>query len=418
MCPRNLALHHPASNLLIRYATKGCPVQTGKNWTREQMQASIDRGPHISALVPDAAMQLDIEVKEKVQNNQARLVFWDDIKQNPPPQLKISPIVMVPHKSRPYRAILDLSFPVKLSPEEVIPSVNSTTTKTAPKGSIDQLGHSLSRIIHAFASASDDAKIFMAKWDIKDGFWRLDCEEDEEWNFAYVLPSSVGNKLVLVVPTSLQMGWIESPPYFCTASETARDCAAQYAETPIGTHPDHPFLPYTQTNDAFAALPKTSERSGFLYLMEVFVDDFIALTIPGAQQHLNHVANSMMSGIHDVFPPAPTIEDDPISQKKLVKKEGEWANVKEILGMTFDGTDKTIWLSEEKRDRLLTTLHEWIRLSSRKGGIKFDEFQSTLSKLQHAFITIPAGRGLLSPFYSILRRKPAVVFLQRNKALL
>ena len=51
------------------------------------------------------------------------------------------------------------------------------------------------------------------------------------------------------------MGWIESPPYFCTASETARDCAAQYAETPIGSQPDHPFLPYTQTNDAFAALP-------------------------------------------------------------------------------------------------------------------------------------------------------------------
>jgi len=134
------------------------------------MQASIDRGPHISALVPDAALQLDMEVQEKVMNKQARLVLWDDIKHNPPPQLKISPIAMVPHKSRPYRAILDLSFPVRLSPTEVVPSVNSTTTKTAPKGAIDQLGHSLSRIIHAFASASDDAKIFMAKWDVKDGF--------------------------------------------------------------------------------------------------------------------------------------------------------------------------------------------------------------------------------------------------------
>jgi hypothetical protein len=40
----------------------------------------------------------------------------------------------------------------------------------APKGALDQLGYALSRIIHAFAEADDDAKIFMAKWDIKDGF--------------------------------------------------------------------------------------------------------------------------------------------------------------------------------------------------------------------------------------------------------
>ena len=111
--------------------------------------------------------------------------------------------------------------------------------KTAPSGAIDQIGHSLKRMIHAFAAADDNNKIFMAKWDIKDGFWRLDCEDGEEWNFAYVLPSSVGNDVALVVPTLLQMGWIESPPYFCAASETARDVAAQYAELPLNELPPH-----------------------------------------------------------------------------------------------------------------------------------------------------------------------------------
>jgi hypothetical protein len=38
---------------------------------------------------------------------------------------------------------------------------------------IDQLGHTLTCIIHAFAETEDEAKIFMAKWDIKDGFWRM-----------------------------------------------------------------------------------------------------------------------------------------------------------------------------------------------------------------------------------------------------
>ena len=78
---------------------------------------------------------------------------------------------MIPHKSRKFRAILDLSFGVKMSESERIPAVNEASVKTALVGAIYQLGHSLSRIIHAFAQTDNDAKIFMAKWDIKDGFW-------------------------------------------------------------------------------------------------------------------------------------------------------------------------------------------------------------------------------------------------------
>jgi hypothetical protein len=116
------------------------------------------------------------------------VVLWDDIKENPPPQLKISPLAMIPHKSRQFRAILDLSFRLRLKDGTHVPSVNEATTLEAQAGAIDQMGHSLQRIIHAFAEADEDAKIFMAKYDIKDGFWRLDCQEGEEWNFAYVLP--------------------------------------------------------------------------------------------------------------------------------------------------------------------------------------------------------------------------------------
>ena len=273
MCPANLALDHPAADLLLEYATKGCPTNTGAPWSRQLMQAAIDRGPHVSALIPEAISQLRQEVADKVASGQARVVKWDDIKDNPPKELKISPLAMVPHKSKPYRAILDLSFPVALSDKSVHPSVNAATQKTAPRQAIDQLGHSLHRIIQAFATAEPDAKIFMAKWDIKDGFWRLDCEEGEEWNFSYVLPNPYANAPVeLVVPTSLQMGWIESPPYFCAASETARDVAAQYAETTIGTLPDHKFLSYTNTSTDFEMLPPVGDNE-LKYIMEVYMDD-------------------------------------------------------------------------------------------------------------------------------------------------
>ena len=64
------------------------------------------------------------------------------------------------------------------------------------------------------------ANLFQEKWDIKDGFGRLDRKEGEEWYFCYVLPQKPGMPINLAVPTLFQMGWIESLPYFCTVSET------------------------------------------------------------------------------------------------------------------------------------------------------------------------------------------------------
>jgi hypothetical protein len=228
MCPSNLALHHPAAEKLLQYATGGCPANTGRPWSKEEMQVAIDRGPHVSALFPEAIKQLQVEVKDKVKKGQARVVLWDDIKNDPPKELKISPIAMIPHKSRMFRAISDLSFCLRLKNGGFVPSVTESTTLEVPAGAIDQMGHSLAQLIHAMAKAGPDNKVFMAKFDIKDGFWRLNCKEGEEWNFAYVLPQEEGAPVKLAVPSSLQMGWVESPPNFCAASETARDVAVQY----------------------------------------------------------------------------------------------------------------------------------------------------------------------------------------------
>ena len=421
MCPSGLALRHPAASTLLEYATKGCPVQSGKPWTRAAMQAAIDRGPHVSARAPEAIDQLRAEVEEKVRCGQARLVDWNDIRDNPPKQLKISPISMVPHKSRRYRTILDLSFAIRLQDGTEVPSVNASTTKSAPHGAIDQLGHALGRVIHAFASTSEDEKVFMAKWDIKDGFWRLDCAEGEEWNFAYVLPTHRGHSTTLVVPNSLQMGWIESPPYFCVASETGRDVAEQYVELPLGSLPAHRFLPHTQTSTAYQELSRelVTTKDDFRYLVEVYVDDYIGLVTATSRAQLDHVANAVMCGIHDIFPPEQRDEDDPISFKKLLKSEGSWDVVKEILGFCFHGGDKTIWVAEGKRDALIATMKEWLRATSKNAhyGIPFTDFRSTLYKVRHAFLSLPAGCGLMSPFYKILGKEPKTVFLRRNEKL-
>ena len=101
-----------------------------------------------------------------------------------------------------------------------VQSVNKSSVKSALKVAIKHMGQLLMKFIHAFAQASEEAKIFVAKWDIKDGVWRRDCLEGELLNSCYVLPQKEGEPVRLVVPMTLQMGWIEPPPYFCAASET------------------------------------------------------------------------------------------------------------------------------------------------------------------------------------------------------
>ncbi len=188
MCPQGLAMNHLAGALLREYATYRCPTKTGAPWKKEEVWEAVARGPHASALSEEALEHFRLEAEEKIKCRQAKIVLWDDIKDTPPQQMNVSSIAVIPHKSKAFRSILDLSFSLQLSNGSVCQLVNDTTTKTAPRCAISQLGHSLQRIIHAFAEVDDDAKSFMTKWDVKDGFWRLDGQDGEEWNFAYVLP--------------------------------------------------------------------------------------------------------------------------------------------------------------------------------------------------------------------------------------
>ena len=417
MAPQGLALQHEAADLLTDWEKFGCPTQTGRDWSLAEIQAAIDRGPHKSALEPDAIAHFAEEVADKVAKGQARVVLWDDIKDNHPRQLKVSPVAAIPHKSRAYRSILDLSFALRLEDGGIIESVNDTTDKLAPRGAIDQLGHSLKRIIHAFAEAEDDAVILMAKWDIQDGFWRLNCREGEEWNFCYVWPQAPGEPRRLVVPNSLQMGWVESAPYFCAASETARDVAVDYIETTIGSLPQHKFAHWAGATKT--EVRKGSNDTALRYVLEVYVDDFIACIIPTTQQQVEHVARGILHGIHDVFPPSEDDSKDPVSAKKLRKGDGTFAPTKCLLGFDFDGVNKTLWLEETKRASLLTILHQWIRGATKtRRGIPFSEFESVIAKLRHAFTALREGRGLLSPCNWIIQKRPKIVYLHRDSDLM
>jgi hypothetical protein len=141
-----------------------------------------------------------------------------------------------------------------------------------------------------------------------------------------------------IVPTSLQMGWVESPPYFCATMETARNITSDYCNTPIGALPPHKFDKHLTGNKDNNALPPTAAgNKPCQYGLEVYVDNFMSIMIPTSQEQLTHVGRAIMAGILDIFPVDIIGGNDPISEKKLLKGEGPNSLFKTLLGFEFDG---------------------------------------------------------------------------------
>ena len=226
---------------------------------------------------------------------------------------------------------------------------------------------------------------WFAKLDIKDGFWRLVVNSSDAWNFAYVLPSLTNKQIdidgtELVIPTSLQTGWCESPPFFYASSETVRD-VIQTLLTNDCSPPHHPFedlmmadisqiLPTRddgkmsggtkQHASSAAHLPNTTSTD----LVEVFVDDFIAATNAQDLPHIQHISRAMLHGVHTIYPPRHITKHtgaDPIARKKLEKGDGLWRTEKDIIGWIFDGVQYTMRLPHEKCERILLQIKKVLK---------------------------------------------------------
>ena len=414
MWPRTFSTSHPAAPLLDEYANKGCPVECGPDWTSEHIQAAMKRGNHTSANSKRATTALRTATATKVKNSYARVVKWKMIKDNIPAKLKISPGAMIPHKSRDFRFILDLSFRLLMLGKRM-PSVNSATTEMAPKEAMVQLGLALKRLIAVLAAHRTRGKPFkFSKLDIKDGFWRMAVSDEDAWNFCYVLPSENGetdiDEMEIVVPNALQMGWCESPPFFCAASETARDTIQELLTS--DSLPEHIFEGKMMDNAVCAQ--GIDIKADTTTVIEVFVDDFIGMTNGSSEEHLRHVSRAMLHGVHSIYPP-PNVTghdgEDPVAQKKLDNGDGDWAFVKEILGWIIDGENFTIQLPPEKCDKIA----KLIKTICKSNSCHLKKFQVLAGKLQHASYGIPGGAGLFSPIdQAAIRAKNDIVIIDAS----
>ena len=118
--------------------------------------------------------------KKKIKDRYARVVKWVTIKDNIPKKLKLLPVAMIPHKSKKYRCILDLSFTLH-EKGKTFTSVNATTNKHTPTQAMSQLGHCLSWLVATMADNYNPKCPFM--------FTKLDIKTDfGKWKFQTWMP--------------------------------------------------------------------------------------------------------------------------------------------------------------------------------------------------------------------------------------
>jgi hypothetical protein len=73
--------------------------------------------------------------------------------------------------------------------------------------------------------------------------------------------------------------------------------------------------------EAMALSEESTCNDSLKYILEVYVDDSFNLVITTSQEHLWHVANAIMKGIHDVFSPDQDDSNNPILEKNCLKRE-------------------------------------------------------------------------------------------------
>jgi hypothetical protein len=319
--------------------------------------------------------------------------------------------------------ILDLSFAVRRGKtsrgkkrsqrDEVIlhESLNDSTVRLAPDVPVKEIGNVLPRLLDFIMDLPAEEHIHFSKMDLANGYWRMLVKPEARWNFAYVMPSPPGTPTRLVIPRALQMGWNESPAYFCAATESVLDVAQSWIDT--GTHkPIHPMEPFT----APAELARPQWSAGPAHQMSaVYVEDFLLAAVQDAMgKLLQRTARATLHAIHNVFPPPKatgTIDaKDPISEKKLAQGDARLATLKEILGYWLDGRSRTVQLPPPQADDLLKEAAAVLR----KKRVPLKRFRSLSGRLQHAARILPSAQAFFTPLNNALIGRPKYIGMSRH----
>lgn len=398
-------IKHKASRLLQHLRRKGASVWiTTVPWSKQRCDEAVHRGSHKSA-------QTDREFVFREMAEFCAQGYWAVLPYavvRQWPNLRVSPLGSVPQRDRQPRLIVDYSFS----------DVNAETVPLAPPEAM-QFGRTLqrviSRILHADPRYGD---VYLSKIDIADGFYRVWLQTADIHKLGVVLPTSPGQPPLIAFPLTLPMGWVESPPYFTTLTETACDLAntrlrtrtaarahstAHRLEAVAATQPDDAVevqgkggLPRQAAHHAPGGRPPVAA-------VDVYVDDFILMAQTEHQKQ--KVLRASLHSIDDVFRPLaphdPPHRKEPASVKKMLRGDACWATNKRILGWDIDTREGTLNLPPHRLERLYQLL-ELISPPHKRASV--NTWHRLLGELRSMSPALPGSRGLFSLLQAALSK--------------
>jgi hypothetical protein len=328
------------------------------------------------------------------------------------PNFRASPIGVVPQRERRPRTIVDYTFfGINLD----------TLPLTAPEAM--QFGRALERVIQSIVRADPrHGPVHLIKVDIADGFYRIHLAPEDIPTLGVTLPfQDEHGQPLIAFPLTLPMGWVNSPPLFCAATETVCDMANQHltqrahppahrlddlADTPPSADPVPASVPVSAT----CAVPEpdttyTGPPRKPLSAFDVYVDDFIGLG-QGSKQRLRSVRRTLFHCLDEVMRPVspsdPESRQEPASVKKLKKGDAHWATRKVVLGWLLDTVRMTIELPPHRLDRLNEILDSLPRTKHR---IALKKWHQIVGELRSMSLAVPGLRGCFSLLQEAFRHQ-------------
>ena len=168
-----------------------------------------------------------------------------------------------------------------------------------------QYGRALDRLIREIVY-TDPALgyVYLLKANVSDGFYRIGLRPEDAPKLGLIFHRGEEEEPMVATPLTLPMGWKNSPPLFCTATETVADLSnealryhqpskqhqlddrAEAIDTPPAPPPtqEHAQL----TRDPYLRRPQAK----LLAYVEVFVDDFLGLA-QGPRHRRRHVRRTL-----------------------------------------------------------------------------------------------------------------------------
>ncbi len=392
---------HKAARLLGHLGLRGASVTMHTPpWTAERRMEALRRGPHKSS-------QGEREFVSEEMADFCRQGYWLVLPQDVVadwPNLRISPLGVVPQRDRRPRLIVDYLFS----------NVNAETVPLAPHEAM-QFGRALQRVLSIIVHANRRyGPVHMAKIDIADGFYRVWLQIDDVPKLGVALPTAPGSRPLVAFPLALPMGWVLSPPYFTVLTETACDLANAILKARLS----HTRITETHRLEAVAATPPSDADAGLapsadcglrygtppilsvsdqppVAYADVYVDDFLLLAQTQAQQR--KVLRSTLVAIDEVFRPLevgdPSHRKEPASVKKMQKGDAHWSTWKRILGWDINTVTETLHLPPHRVARLHEVL-SW--LSPPRKRLPRKKWYQLLGELRSMSPALPGTRGLFS----------------------